>query len=78
MINPLKVTIENYPDNLVEELEAINNPEDESMGTRKVPFSKTIYIEREDFMEDPPKNSSACRLVGKFVCAMPITSPAKR
>ncbi|QQS49882.1 MAG: glutamine--tRNA ligase/YqeY domain fusion protein [Bacteroidota bacterium] len=55
VINPLKVTIENYPDNLVEELEAINNPEDESMGTRKVPFSKTIYIEREDFMEDPPK-----------------------
>ncbi len=55
VINPLKVTIENYPDNQIEELEAINNPEDESMGTRKVPFSKTLYIEREDFMEDPPK-----------------------
>ena len=52
---PLKVTIENYPENQVEELEAINNPEDESAGMRKVPFSRTIYIEQDDFMEDPPK-----------------------
>ena len=56
VLNPLKVTIENYPVDEVEELDAINNPEDESAGTRKVPFSRTIYIEREDFMEDPPKN----------------------
>ncbi|MCY3780860.1 MAG: glutamine--tRNA ligase/YqeY domain fusion protein [Chloroflexi bacterium] len=55
VINPLKVVIENYPDDLVEELEAINNPEDESAGTRPVPFSKVIYIERDDFMEDPPR-----------------------
>ncbi len=55
VLNPLKVTIENYPKDKVEELDAINNPEDESMGTRKVPFSGTLYIEREDFMEDPPK-----------------------
>ena len=55
VINPLKVVIENYPDDLTEELEAVNNPEDEDMGTRKVPFSKEFYIEREDFMEDPPK-----------------------
>ncbi len=55
VINPLKVVIENYPDDLVEELEAINNPEDESAGTRKAPFSKVIYIERDDFMEDPPR-----------------------
>lgn len=55
VLNPLKVVIENYPDDLVEEMEAINNPEDESAGTRTVPFSKVLYIEREDFMEDPPK-----------------------
>jgi glutaminyl-tRNA synthetase len=55
VLNPLKVTIENYPEGQIEELDAVNNPEDEAMGTRKVPFSKTIYIEREDFMEDPPK-----------------------
>jgi len=55
VINPLKVVIENYPDDLVEDMEAINNPEDESAGTRTVPFSKVLYIEREDFMEDPPK-----------------------
>ncbi len=55
VLNPLKVVITNYPDGLVEEMEAINNPEDESAGTRPVPFSKIIYIEREDFMEDPPR-----------------------
>jgi len=55
VLNPLKVVIENYPDDLVEELEAINNPEDESAGKRKVPFSKVLYIERDDFMEDPPR-----------------------
>ncbi len=56
VLNPLRVIIENYPDDLEEEqLDAINNPEDPSMGTRKVPFSKVIYIERDDFMEDPPK-----------------------
>jgi len=51
----LKVVIENYPEGQVDELDAINNPEDPEAGTRKVPFSKTLYIEREDFMEDPPK-----------------------
>lgn len=55
VLNPLKVVIENYPDDLVEEMDAINNPEDLSMGTRKVPFSKVLYIERDDFMENPPK-----------------------
>jgi len=55
VLNPLKVTIENYPDDLVEEFEVINNPEDSSAGTRKVPFSKVLYIERDDFREDPPK-----------------------
>ncbi len=55
VLDPLKVVIENYPEDLVEEMDAVNNPEDPDAGTRKVPFSKTIYIEREDFMEDPPK-----------------------
>ena len=55
VLNPLKVVITNYPDGQSEELDAINNPEDESVGTRKVPFSKVIYIERDDFMEDPPR-----------------------
>ncbi|MFO8235732.1 MAG: glutamine--tRNA ligase/YqeY domain fusion protein [Bacteroidales bacterium] len=55
VLNPVKVVITNYPDEKEEELEAVNNPEEEIMGTRKVPFSKEIYIERDDFMEDPPK-----------------------
>ena len=55
VLNPLKVVIENYPEDKVEEMEAINNPEDPTAGTRKIPFSKTLYIEQEDFMEDPPK-----------------------
>jgi glutaminyl-tRNA synthetase len=55
VLNPLKVVIDNYPEDLVEELEAVNNPEDAGMGTRKVPFSREIYIEQEDFRQDPPK-----------------------
>ena len=55
VLNPVKLVIENYPEDLVEELEAINNPEDESKGKRMVPFSRELYIEREDFMENPPK-----------------------
>jgi glutaminyl-tRNA synthetase len=55
ILNPLKVVIENYPEDQVDELDAINNPEDESQGTRKVPFSRVLYIEREDFREDPPR-----------------------
>ncbi len=55
VLRPLKVVIENYPDDLVDELDAINNPEDASAGTRKAPFSKVLYIEREDFRRDPPR-----------------------
>jgi glutaminyl-tRNA synthetase len=55
VLDPLKVVITNYPEEQEETLEAINNPEDESAGVRQVPFSREIYIEREDFMEDPPK-----------------------
>ena len=55
VLNPLKVVIVNYPESEIEELEAINNPEDESAGKRKVPFSRELFIERDDFREDPPK-----------------------
>jgi len=55
VLRPLRVVIENYPENQVEYLEAVNNPEDASMGTREVPFSRTLYVERDDFREDPPK-----------------------
>ncbi len=55
VLRPLKIVIENFPEDQVDELEAVNNPEDASAGTRKVPFAREIYIERDDFMEEPPK-----------------------
>ena len=55
VLRPLRVVIDNYPDELVEQMDAVNNPEDVSMGTRKVPFSKVLYIEQDDFREEPPK-----------------------
>jgi glutaminyl-tRNA synthetase len=55
VLRPLKVVIENYPDGESEALEAVNNPEDPAAGTRQVPFSRELYIERDDFMEDPPR-----------------------
>jgi len=55
VLRPLRVVIDNYPENQTEDLEALNNPEDPSMGTRKLPFSRVLYIEGEDFREDPPK-----------------------
>jgi glutaminyl-tRNA synthetase len=55
VLNPLKVVITNFPEGLVEELEAVNNPEDPSAGSRKIYFTKELYIERDDFMEEPPK-----------------------
>ena len=55
VLRPLKVVLTNYPEGQVEEVEARNNPEDEAAGSRKIPFSRVLYIERDDFMEDPPK-----------------------
>jgi len=55
VLRPLRVIIDNYPEKQQEELQAVNNPEDPAMGTRKIPFSRVLYIEREDFREDPPK-----------------------
>jgi glutaminyl-tRNA synthetase len=54
-LKPLKVIIDNYPEQESESLQAVNNPEDASAGTRSIPFSKTLYIERDDFLEEPPK-----------------------
>jgi glutaminyl-tRNA synthetase len=56
VLRPLRVVIENYPEGQVEMMEAINNPEDAAMGTRQVPFSKVVYIEQDDFREQPPKH----------------------
>jgi glutaminyl-tRNA synthetase len=55
VLNPLKIVIDNYPEDKVEELDALNNPEDPGLGARKIPFSRVIYIEQDDFLEDPPK-----------------------
>jgi glutaminyl-tRNA synthetase len=55
VLRPVKVVLENYPEGQIEELEAVNNPEDPAMGTRKVPFSRVLYIEQDDFREEPPK-----------------------
>ncbi len=55
VLRPLKVVIENYPEDAEEQLDAVNNPEDEAMGVRQIPFSRELFIEREDFMEEPPK-----------------------
>jgi glutaminyl-tRNA synthetase len=55
VLRPLKIVLENYPEGQFEELDAVNNPEDPSMGTRKVPFSRELYIEQDDFREEPPK-----------------------
>jgi len=55
VLRPLRVVIENYPEDQEEELDAVNNPEDPAAGSRKVPFSRVLYIEQEDFREDPPK-----------------------
>jgi glutaminyl-tRNA synthetase len=55
VLKPLKIVIDNYPEQACEELDAVNNPEDASAGTRKIPFSRTLYIEQDDFLENPPK-----------------------
>src|SRR5439155_11873452 len=56
VLRPLKLIIENYPEGAGEALDAVNNPEDPAAGTRSIPFERELYIERDDFMENPPKN----------------------
>ena len=84
VLRPLKVIIDNYPEGQTEDLEAVNNPEDEGMGTRKVPFSRMLYVERDDFREHPPRNfyrlapGSEVRLrYGYFItCTSVVKDPA--
>lgn len=84
VIDPLRVVITNYPEDLVEEMEVENNPEDESAGNRLLPFSRELYIEREDFMVDPPKKyfrmapGNDVRLKGAYIlhCEGFATDPA--
>ena len=77
VLRPLKVVIDNYPDDLVEEVEAVNNPEDASMGKRKLPFSRVLYIEQDDFREIRRPSTTACRPAGRYACATPTSSPAR-
>ena len=77
VIKPLKVVIDNYPDDLVEEMDAINNPEDPNAGTRKVPFSKVLYIEQDDFRETPPPKYYRLYPAMKSVYATHISSNAR-
>ena len=74
VLRPLKVVLLNYPEAQEEELKAINNPEDPNAGTRQVPFSREIYIEREDLWRTHPENSSAWHQGVKSGSAMPISS----
>ena len=76
VLDPLKVVIENYPEGQVEELEAINNPEDPSAGTRRVPFSRELYIEADDFREEPPPKFFRLARGARCACAPPTSSPA--
>ena len=64
VLRPLRVVIENYPENQVEELEAVNNPQDPSQGTRTVPFSRVIYLERDDFLEVGMFDFWSCKALG--------------
>ncbi len=67
VLDPVKLVIDNYPEGQVEELDIPNNLENSELGSRKVPFSREVYIEREDFMEEPPKNISVCSQETKYV-----------
>lgn len=66
VLDPIKVVIDNFPEGKVEYVEALNNPEDPEGGTRLVPFSREVFIEREDFMEKPPKGITASRSALRF------------
>ena len=84
VINPLRVVITNYPENKTEEVELVNNPEDENAGTRKVPFSRVLYIEQDDFMEIPPPKyfrlspGNEVRLKGAYIirCEKVVKDPS--
>ena len=76
VLRPLKVVITNYPEGQSEELEAINHPDDPAAGTRRIAFSRELYIEQDDFMETPPKKFFRLSPATKCGCATPISSNA--
>ena len=76
VLRPLRLVIENYPEGQVEEIEAVNNPEDPAAGTRKVPFSRVLYIEQDDFRETPLPSTSGSRRASKCACATRTSSSA--
>ena len=79
VLRPLKLVIENYPRGRSEEIEAINHPDDAAAGTRRIPFGRELFIERDDFVEDPPtKFLIAWRRGARCGCVTPISSPAAR
>jgi len=81
VLNPLRVVIDNYPEDQTQEFEAVNNPEDPSMGSRKVPFSRVIYVEQDDFREDPPHRfyrlSPGCEVRLRYACYITCVSVVK-
>ena len=77
VLDPLKVVITNCPEGRVETMEVVNNPEDPAAGTRRVEFSRELWIERDDFMEEPPRSSSGSRPGARFGCGTPTSSPAQ-
>ena len=77
VLRPLKVVIDNYPEGQTEEMDAVNNPEDASAGTRKVPFSRELYIEQDDFREVPPKGYFRLSPERKCACATDTSSPRR-
>ena len=81
VLNPLRVVIDNYPEDQTQEFEAVNNPEDPSMGSRKVPFSRVIYVEQDDFREDPPRRfyrlSPGCEVRLRYACYITCVSVVK-
>ena len=76
VLRPLCVVIENYPEGQVDELEAVNNPEDPAAGSRKVPFSRILYVEQDDFQENPPKDFFRLAPGREVRRATPISSNA--
>ena len=77
VLRPLKIVIDNYPEGQTEEVDAVNNPEDEGAGKRKVPFSKVLYIEQDDFREDPPKQYYRLSPGREVGCVTATSSPPR-
>ena len=75
VLRPLRVVIDNFPEGLVEDMDAVNNPEDPDAGTRKVPFTRGLYIERDDFREDPPRSFSGSPRAARCGCGTRTSSP---